>query len=155
MVDFSALVHRIASHESIFSHLLRRRRDIFVGHGRAGGGDPLAELAAVSSFKKVELDALAAGTVLIARGPAMNLARGLAVESVYVVRKPAARTAELHVQWNPNKHPELKVFLHGELSTHPTAAEFQKVASEAPATASAEGLCLGNGSSARDRRSCN
>ena len=105
----------------------------------SAGTDPLAELAAVSSFKKVELDKLAAGTVLIARGPAMNFPRGLAVESVYVVRKPVLKAAELHVQWNPNKHPELKVFLHGELSAHPTAAEFQKVGS-APSISSVKAL---------------
>ena len=90
--------------------------------------DPLAELAAVSTFKTVDLDKLAAGTVQIARGPALSFPRGLAVESVYVVRKPVQKTLELHELWNPNKHPELKVFLHGELSAHPTAAEFQKVA---------------------------
>ena len=51
----------------------------------AKGADALAELAAVSSFKKVDLDKLAAGTVLIGRGPAMNFPRGLAVESAYVI----------------------------------------------------------------------
>lgn len=96
--------------------------------------DPLAELAANSAFKEVNLDKLAGGTVQITRGPVMGFARGLAVESVYVVRKPVAATAQLHVQWNPNKHPELKVFLHGELSAHPALAEFQKVAS-APSNA--------------------
>jgi hypothetical protein len=101
----------------------------------AKAADPLAELAAVSSFKKVDLDKLAAGTVLMSRGPAMSSPRGLSVESVYVVRKPVPKAAQLHEDWNPNKHPELKVFLHGELSTRPTAAEFQKLGS-APANAS-------------------
>jgi len=32
------------------------------------------------------------------------------------------------VAWNPNKHPELKVFLHGDLSAHPVLADFQKLA---------------------------
>ncbi len=90
--------------------------------------DPLAELAAVSTFKSVDLDKLAAGTVQIARGPAMSFPRGLAVESVYVLRAPVQKALELHEQWNPNKHPELKVFLHGELSARPAAAEYQKVA---------------------------
>jgi hypothetical protein len=91
--------------------------------------DPLAELAAVSSIKDVNLDKLAGGTVQIVRGPMMSFPRGLAVESVYVVRKPVQKTLELHELWNPNKHPELKVYLHGELSAHPAAAEFQKVGS--------------------------
>jgi hypothetical protein len=97
----------------------------------AGAADPLTELAAVSSFKDVNLDKLAGGTVQITRGPAMSFPRGLAVESLYVVRKPVPATATLHVQWNPNKHPELKVFLHNDLSPHPTLAEFQKI-SQAP-----------------------
>lgn len=92
-------------------------------------GDPVAELSAVSAFKSVDLEKLAGGTVQIARGPAMSLPRGLAVESVYVVRKPVQKALELHVQWNPNKHPELKVFLHTEFSAHPTLADFQKIAS--------------------------
>lgn len=110
-----------------------------LGVAPQAGADPLSELAAVSSFKDVNLDKLAAGTVQMARGPAMSFPRGLAVESLYVVRKPVAKTIELHEQWNPNKHPELKVFLHGELSAHPAAAEFQKVAS-APANAAVKAL---------------
>ena len=65
----------------------------------------------------------------------MNFARGLAVESVYVIRKPVQKALELQVQWNPNKHPELKVYLHGELSAHPALADFQKIAT-APANSS-------------------
>lgn len=90
--------------------------------------DPLAELAAVSTFKSVDLEKLANGTVQVARGPAMNFPRGLAVESLYVIRKTVPKTVELHEQWNPNKHPELKVFLHGDLTAHPAPADFQKVA---------------------------
>jgi hypothetical protein len=75
----------------------------------------------------VDLDKLAAGTVQIARGPTMSFPRGLAVESVYVLRRPVPKAMELHEQWNPNKHPELKVLLHGEVSAHPTLVEFQKV----------------------------
>lgn len=93
----------------------------------AAGADPLAELAAFSAFKDVNLEKLAAGAVQSTRGPAMSFPRGLSVESIYVVRKPLQKAAELHVQWNPNKHPELKVFLHTDLSAHPGAGEFQKL----------------------------
>ena len=102
---------------------------------RATAADPLAELAAISAFKDVNLDKLAAGTVLINRGTPMSFPRGLSVESLYVVRKPVPATAALHVQWNPNKHPELKVFLHGEMTAKPTLADFQKLGS-APSNAS-------------------
>jgi hypothetical protein len=105
----------------------------------ASAADPLAELAAVSSFKEVNLDKLAGGAVQITRGPAMSFSRGLSVESVYVVRKPVAATAALHVQWNPIKHAELKVFLHTDLSAHPTATEFQKLA-QAPSSPPVKGF---------------
>jgi len=122
---------------------------VFAALPRASA-DPLAELAAVSTFKSVDLDKLAAGTVQIARGPAMNFPRGLAVESVYVMRTPVQKALQIHEQWNPNKHPELKVYLHGELSSKPTAAEFQKLTS-APANGSVKSLVaatekLGSGS---------
>jgi hypothetical protein len=97
--------------------------------------DPLAELSAISSFKDVNLEKLAGGTVQITRGPAMSFPRGLAVESVYVIRKPVAATAQFHVQWNANKHPELKVYLHGDVSSRPAPGDFQKLGST-PANAS-------------------
>src|SRR5436190_13421923 len=76
--------------------------------------DPVSELKAFSSFKDVILEKLAAGTVLSARGPAMSFSRGLAVESVYVVRKPLQKTVDFHQHWNPMSHPELKVMIHSE-----------------------------------------
>ncbi len=96
------------------------------------GADPLAELASFSAFKEIPLEKLAGGAVQSARGPTMSFPRGLAVENVYVVRKPLAKAAELHQQWSPVRHPELKVFLHGDLSGRPRPADFQKLAS-APA----------------------
>ena len=89
--------------------------------------DPLADLASFSTFKDVNIEKLGTGNVQMARGPAMNFPRGLAVESVYVVRKPVQKTVELHRQWNPGRHSELKVYLHSDLPAHPSAADFQKI----------------------------
>ena len=91
--------------------------------------DPVSELKAFSSFKDVNLEKLATGTVLSVRGPAMSFPRGLAVESVYVVRKPLQKTVDFHQHWNPMSHPELKVLIHSELPGKPTAADFQKLES--------------------------
>ena len=93
----------------------------------AAGADPLADLASFSAFKEINLEKLAGGAVQSARGPTMSFPRGLAVENVYVVRKPLAKAGELHQQWSPARHPELKVFLHSDLSARPVAAEFQKL----------------------------
>ena len=105
-----------------------------IGAGEIARADPASELASFSSFKDVNIEKLAGSPAMVARGTAMSFPRGLSVESCYVVRKPLAKTAELHLLWNPSRHPELKVYLHTEFSGHPTLAEFQKIAS-APSNA--------------------
>ena len=110
-----------------------------VGAGEIACADPAAELASFSAFKEVNIEKIAAGGATVARGTAMGFPRGLAVESCYVIRKPLAKTAEFHLQWNPLKHQDLKVYLHTESTGHPTLAEFQKIAS-APANAAVKGF---------------
>jgi hypothetical protein len=62
----------------------------------------------------------------------MSFPRGLAIECCYLVPRPLSKTAELHLQWTPVRHPELKVYLHGDLSARAASSEFEKLAS-APA----------------------
>lgn len=101
--------------------------------------DPLAEMAAFSSFKTVNLEKLAAGTVQASRGPAMSFPRGLAVESCYVIRKPVAKAIALHQQWSPLKHSDLKVWLHGDLSARSGPGDFQRLRS-APSNGAVKAL---------------
>lgn len=101
--------------------------------------DPLAELAAFSSFKTVNLEKLASGTVQATRGPAMSFPRGLAVESCYVIRQPLPKAIALHLQWSPLKHPDLKVWLHGDLSAKSGPGDFQKLRS-APSNGAVKAL---------------
>jgi hypothetical protein len=101
----------------------------------SAAADPASELTGFSSFKTVNVEKLVTGGVQATRGPTMSFPRGLAVESCYVVRKPLTKTAELHLKWTPLRHPDLKVWLHGDLSGHPTPADFQKLRS-APANGS-------------------
>jgi hypothetical protein len=112
---------------------------VLIGAGGMACADPAAELASFSSFKEVNIEKLAGAPPMMARGAAMSFPRGLAVESCYIVRKPLARTTEMHVQWNPLKHPELKVYLHTDYTGRPTLAEFQRIAS-APAHAAVKGF---------------
>ena len=111
---------------------------MFVGHG-AVQAEPLAELASFSVFKTVNLEKLASGSVLSTRGTPMNSPRDLAVESCYVIRKPLQKTADLHVQWSATRHPELKVYLHGDMAVPPAPAQFQQIGS-APANAAVKAL---------------
>jgi len=88
--------------------------------------DPLAELTAFSTLKGVNLDQLAKGEVKSGKLPEMRFPRGMGVESCYVVRKPLAKTVEMHAQAAPS---DAQVYLHGDLSTHPSAGEFSKLGS--------------------------
>jgi hypothetical protein len=105
------------------------------------GADAMSELASFSAFKDLKLESLAGGAVKAARGPAMSFPRGLAIESCYLVPRPLSKTAELHLQWNPVRHPELKVYLHGDLSSRAAAAEFEKLAA-APANAAVKAFAV-------------
>jgi hypothetical protein len=91
--------------------------------------DPVSDLRSISVFKDADLNKLAGGDILASRGPAMNFARGLSVESAYVVRAPVKTTVNLQRQWNPVRHPELKVYAQGDFSGRGSPADFQGLAS--------------------------
>ena len=59
----------------------------------------------------------------------MSFARGLSVESAYVVRAPVKSTVALQQQWNPIRHPELKVYIQGDVSGRGNPGDFQGLAS--------------------------
>jgi hypothetical protein len=86
-------------------------------------GDPVSELAAFSVFDKVDLNDLAKSDVKTMHGPPMG-SQFLSVQSCYVVNGSPAQHAEALKQWDPTKHRELKVFLHGDLPGSPTPANF-------------------------------
>ena len=109
--------------------MLRRISSVFALLSVGAWADPVAEMAAFSSLKNVDLAKLSAGEVQTGRGPTMSFPRGLAIESAFVVKAPIARTLELQRQWSPARHPELKVWLHGELPAKPTADDFRRLAS--------------------------
>jgi hypothetical protein len=91
--------------------------------------DPISDLRSVSVFKDADLNKLATGDVLASRGPAMSFARGLSVQSAYLVRAPLKTTVSLQQQWNPLRHPELKVYAQGDFSGRGNPADFQGLAS--------------------------
>jgi hypothetical protein len=91
--------------------------------------DPISDLRSVSVFKDADLNKLASGDVLAARGPAMSLARGLSVQSAYLVRAPLKTTVSLQQQWNPLRHPELKIYAQGDFSGKGSPADFKGLAS--------------------------
>jgi hypothetical protein len=90
--------------------------------------DPVSELASFSVFDKVDLAALAKGDPTVAHGPAMG-GRYISAQSCFVVAAPPLRVAEAMRQWNPARHPELKVLLHSDLPSSPGPANFSRLSS--------------------------
>ena len=89
--------------------------------------DALSDLASFSIFSKVDLTQLAKGDVKTAHGPPMSNPRFLAVQSCYVVLGSPTQQIEALRRWDATRHRELKVFLHTDLPSNPTPANFEKL----------------------------
>jgi len=98
--------------------------------------DAISDLASFSIFGKVDLVQLAKSDVKTAHGPPMSNPRFLAVQSCYVAQgsSPAQQIEALR-RWDATRHRELKVFLHSDLPSNPTASNFEKL-KNAPNSAS-------------------
>jgi len=97
--------------------------------------DPVSELASFSIFDKVDLVQLAKSDVKTAHGPPMRNPRFLAAQSCYVAPGSPAQQMEALRRWDPTRHRELKVFLHSDLPSNPSPANFEKL-KNAPGNAS-------------------
>src|SRR6266446_8821599 len=98
--------------------------------------DAVSELAAFSIFDKVDLAQLAKSDVKTAHGPPMSNLRFLAVQSCYVAlgSSPAQQIEALR-RWDATRHRELTAYLHSDLPSNPTPANFEKLRN-APTNAS-------------------
>jgi hypothetical protein len=94
---------------------------------RIARADAVSELASFSIFDKVDLAQLAKSDVNTAHGPPMSNPRFLAVQSCYVAPGGPAQLITALRRWDPTRHRELKVFLHSDLPSSPTAANFEKL----------------------------
>jgi hypothetical protein len=85
---------------------------------------------AFSAFSNVDVNALAGGAVLQARGGLLSFPRGITSQSLYMIDAAPTDVASKLVHWNPASHPELKVWLHhSALPVQPTAADFADLGS--------------------------
>jgi hypothetical protein len=89
--------------------------------------DAVSDLASFSIFGKVDLAQLAKSDVKTAHGPPMSNPRFLAVQSCYVTPGSPSQQNEALRRWDPTRHRELKIFLHSDLSSNPTAANFEQL----------------------------
>jgi hypothetical protein len=79
---------------------------------------------AFTAFPNADLNSLANGQVLQARGGLIDFQRGVTAQSLYFVAAPPAAVDEKLTSWNPASHHELQVWLHRPLPPHPTANDF-------------------------------
>ena len=112
---------------------------ISIAGPRSACADPVSELASFSIFDKVDLAQLAKSDVKTAHGPPMRNSRFLAVQSCYVAPGSPAQQMEALRRWNPARYGELKVYLHTDLPSNPTPANFEKL-KNAPGNASVRSL---------------
>src|SRR5215467_6398889 len=100
---------------------------ILITGPRSAYADPVSELASFSIFDKVDLAQLAKSDVKTSHGAPMNTPRFLAVQSCYVVPGSPAQLIAALRRWDATKHRELKVFLHSDLPSNPSPANFEKL----------------------------
>ena len=89
--------------------------------------DAVSDLASFSIFGNVDLAQLAKSDVKTAHGSPMSNQRFIAVQSCYVAPGSPSQQIEALRRWDPTKHRELKVFLHSDLPSNPTAANFEQL----------------------------
>ncbi len=100
---------------------------LLLARSTSARADAVSELASFSIFDKVDLAQLAKSEVKTAHGSPMSNPRFLAVQSCYVAPGSPAQQIEALRRWDPTRHRELKVFLHSDLPSNPTAASFEKL----------------------------
>jgi len=105
---------------------------------KATAADPAAEMGNFSVFSNINVADLAKGEPKVAHGPALS-GHFISAQSCFVVAGVPARVSEALRQWNPAKHSELKVLLHSDLPSSPSAANFSRLSS-APDNAAVRSL---------------
>src|ERR1700732_3062584 len=76
----------------------------------AASADPISDLRSVSVFKDADLSKLSGGDILASRGPTIAILPGFIVEEPFYFPFPIKTALGLLQQWNPTRHPELKVY---------------------------------------------
>src|SRR5260370_42196469 len=59
----------------------------------------------------------------------MQVARDMSLQSAYVLHAPVRTTVVLLQEWDPARHPELRIYLQGNLPGRSSSTNFQSLAS--------------------------
>jgi hypothetical protein len=95
---------------------------------KTAAADPAADLASFSVFNNINVAELAKSEPKVAHGPPMS-GHFISAQSCFVVAGVPARVSEALRQWNPTRHSELKVLIHSDLPSSPSATNFSRLAS--------------------------
>src|SRR4051812_38598124 len=101
---------------------------VAVAVSNVSAADPAAELSSFSVFNNINVAELAKGEPKVAHGPALS-GSFISAQSCFVVAGVPARVSEALRQWNPARHSELKVLIHSDLPSSPSAANFSRLSS--------------------------
>ncbi|MCE0521667.1 MAG: hypothetical protein LV480_02010 [Methylacidiphilales bacterium] len=83
---------------------------------------------AFTAFSNVDVNALAGGAVLQARGGLISFQRGITSQSLFIIDALPADVQQKLLHWNPANHSELKVWMHRSgLPAKPTPADFSEL----------------------------
>jgi len=116
-----------------FLKLPRARALLILGLGLFAAAPLRADLnsdLAFTAFSNVDVNAMAGGTILQARGGLLSFPRGITSQSLYIIDAAPGDVQSKLIHWNPARHSELKVWLHKlALPAQPTAADFSELGS--------------------------
>jgi len=84
---------------------------------------------AFTAFSNVDLNSLAGGKVLQARGGLVSFQRAITAQALYVLDATPNQVQDKLLHWNPASHPELKVWIQKDLPAKPTPADFSGLSS--------------------------
>ena len=79
---------------------------------------------AFTAFSNVDVNALAGGQILQARGGLLAFHRAITAESLFIINATPTQVQDKLLHWNPATHSELKVWIHKSLPAQPTPADF-------------------------------
>src|SRR5437870_726918 len=96
-------------------------------NANAAPADPVEEMASFSVFGKVDLAELKGGAIKTAPGAPMSTPRYLSTQSCFVISKSPAAVITMMKHFDPTAHRELKVFLHADLPSSPSPANFSQL----------------------------
>jgi hypothetical protein len=83
---------------------------------------------AFTAFPNADLNALANGQVLQARGGLIDFQRGVTAQSLYFIEAKPEVVSQKLLTWSPANHHELDVWMHKPLPPHPTLNDFAGLA---------------------------